>query len=207
MGLRRNRAANYLKRLQIKAYLAIKKVKYEVLPGINGHIIISCEKMNELEITYPRIILGKGISINSGYYKNLIGRGICTIFRTIDNGRIVIGNNVKMSNVAIVSMKEIIIEDNVLIGGGVTIWDTDFHSLDFETRIYNPYMDICSKEVRIKEGAFIGAGVYILKGVSIGKESIVAAGSVVKRSIPDYEMWGGNPARCIKKSLKAKPEN
>ena len=41
MGLRRNRAANYLKRLQIKAYLAIKKVKYEVLPGINGHIIIS----------------------------------------------------------------------------------------------------------------------------------------------------------------------
>ena len=131
----------------------------------------------------------------------LIGAGVKIL------GGVNIGNNVKMSNVAIVSMKEIIIEDNVMIGGGVTIWDTDFHSLDFETRIYNPYMDICSKEVRIKEGAFIGAGVYILKGVSIGKESIVAAGSVVTRSIPDYEMWGGNPARCIKKSLKAKPEN
>ena len=164
MGLKKNRAKIFLTRLQMKAYLSIKKVKYEVLPGINGHIIISCEKMNELEIAYPRIVLGKGISINSGYGKNLIGRGMHTIFRTIDNGKIVIGNNVKMSNVAIVSMKEIVIEDNVMIGGGVTIWDTDFHSLDFETRVYNPYMDICSKQVRIKEGGVYRCWRFCFKG-------------------------------------------
>lgn len=53
--------------------------------------------------------------------------------------------------------------------------------------------------VVIKDGAFIGAHTIVLKGVTIGERSIVGAGSVVSRSIPDYEIWAGNPAKFIKK--------
>ena len=53
--------------------------------------------------------------------------------------------------------------------------------------------------VVIKDGAFIGAHTIVLKGVTIGERSIVGAGSVVTRSIPDYEIWAGNPAKFIKK--------
>jgi acetyltransferase-like isoleucine patch superfamily enzyme len=46
---------------------------------------------------------------------------------------------------------------------------------------------------------FIGARCIILKGVTIGEKSIVAAGSVVTKNIPEGEVWGGNPAKFIKK--------
>lgn len=52
--------------------------------------------------------------------------------------------------------------------------------------------------VHIKEGAFLGAGAVVCSPVVIGKWSIVGAGSVVTKNIPDYEIWAGNPARFIK---------
>lgn len=53
--------------------------------------------------------------------------------------------------------------------------------------------------VEICEHAFIGTGSIITGNVRIGKGAIVGAGSVVTKDIPDYEIWGGNPARFIKK--------
>ena len=50
----------------------------------------------------------------------------------------------------------------------------------------------------IGQDAWIGAGVLIMAGVSIGNGSIVAAGSVVTKDIPDYCIYGGNPAKFIK---------
>lgn len=49
-----------------------------------------------------------------------------------------------------------------------------------------------------EDGAFIGGNSIILKGVKIGKNSVVGAGSVVTRDIPDGEIWAGNPARKIR---------
>lgn len=193
------RIKEHCKRSLIRSYLKIKRVDYSGLPQINGHIMIISEKMNNDTLCFPRIRLGRGIYINSGYDKNLIGKGWITALRTIDDGKITIKDNVKMSNVTIVSMKEVVIEDDVMIGGGVCIWDTDFHSLDFRTRVYSPYKDIVSAKIVVKQGAFIGAGAMILKGVTIGKESIIAAGSVISNDVPDHEIWGGNPARSIRK--------
>lgn len=51
----------------------------------------------------------------------------------------------------------------------------------------------------IGDYVFIGARCMILKGVTIGDRSIVAAGSVVTKSIPADELWGGVPAKFIKK--------
>jgi len=54
------------------------------------------------------------------------------------------------------------------------------------------------KDVSIKDHAWIGHRVTILPGVQIGKHAIVAAGAVVTKSVPDYAIVGGNPAKLIK---------
>jgi acetyltransferase-like isoleucine patch superfamily enzyme len=92
------------------------------------------------------------------------------------------------------------IGDNVKIGGGARIYDTDFHSIDPELRI-NPKTDFINKqklEVVIEDNVFIGAHATILKGVCIGKNSIIGASSVVTKNIPANEIWAGNPAKFIR---------
>lgn len=87
---------------------------------------------------------------------------------------------------------------NVNIGSGCMIYDNDFHSLDYNERIHGD-KNINVAPIVIEDGAFIGAHSIILKGVTIGLHSVVGAGSVVTKSIPADEIWGGNPARFIKK--------
>lgn len=146
-----------------------------------------------------RIIIGNNVTINSGMKYNPIGFQGQTMLYIIENGSISIGNRVGISNSSIVSQNKIIIEDDVMIGGGVKIYDTDFHSKQYEIRMSEHDTDINTAPVIIKRGAFIGAGSIILKGVSIGRKSIVGAGSVVTKNIPDNEIWAGNPAKFIRK--------
>ena len=54
-------------------------------------------------------------------------------------------------------------------------------------------------EITIKQKAWIGSGSIILGGVTIGRSSIVASGSVVTKSIPDFEIWAGNPAKILRR--------
>lgn len=142
--------------------------------------------------------LGSNVTINSKETVNPIG-GNKTVFQTIEGGRIVIGNYVGMSHTIFSSRSEIRIDDHVLLGSGVKLFDHDFHSLKYEQRIDGEDIDVVSKPILIKEGAFIGAHAIILKGVIIGKHSIVGAGSVVTKNIPDNEIWAGNPARFVKR--------
>lgn len=60
-------------------------------------------------------------------------------------------------------------------------------------------MKRASAPVIIEDNAFIGARSIILKGVTIGANSIIGAGSVVTKSIPANEIWAGNPAKFIRK--------
>jgi len=92
-----------------------------------------------------------------------------------------------------------VIGDNVLIGGGCFIFDTNFHPIKSEERI-NPLT--CNngenKSVIIGDNVFLGSSCIICKGVTIGENAVIAAGSVVVKDIPANEVWGGNPARFIK---------
>lgn len=72
------------------------------------------------------------------------------------------------------------------------------HSIDYEERLHIKEEHINSSPIIIKNGAWIGAHSIILKGVTIGERSVVGAGSVVTKSIPDDQLWAGNPARFIK---------
>ena len=116
------------------------------------------------------------------------------------NAKLVIGDNVGMSFVTIACFNQIFIGNNVKIGGDVIIYDADFHSLNANKRTAIPEIkqNIKTKPVHISNNAFIGAHSILLKGCSIGENSIVGAGSVVTRKIPANQIWGGNPAVFIK---------
>lgn len=146
-------------------------------------------------------IIGDNFRMSNGVRFNPIGYPQpCQIVVT-NGAKLEIGKNVGMSQAALICHHSITIGDDVKIGGGVKIYDTNFHSLNPEVRRVRE-MDMKEKKCRpvvIDHDAFIGAGSIILSGVTIGANSVVAAGSVVSRSIPANEIWGGNPARFIKK--------
>lgn len=109
-----------------------------------------------------------------------------------------IGDNSGMNGVLVYAAEKIIIGQNVKIGGGTRIFDTDFHPIDFLARRHT-IDGTKTASVAIEDDVFIGTNCIITKGVTIGARSIVAAGSVVTKSIPANEVWGGNPAKYIKK--------
>ena len=141
------------------------------------------------------ISLGDNVNINSCARSNPVG-GIKTTLFTCVGASIKVGNNVGMSNVTIYSRERVTIEDNVVIGAGSKIFDTDFHSVVADFRL-NGNTNVSFAPVTLKEGCFVGADCIILKGVTIGREAVVGAGSVVTKSIPDGQIWAGCPARHI----------
>lgn len=147
-----------------------------------------------------KLRIGNNVTINSSKNSNLLGRGRPYTTIAVSREKILnIGNNVGISNSTIIAFDRIDIEDNVLIGADVEIYDTDFHSLDYTKRGKRGLDIPITRPVRIKENSFIGAHSTILKGVTVGRNAIVGAGSVVTHDIPDNEIWAGNPARFIKK--------
>lgn len=140
---------------------------------------------------------GNEIKINAGSRCNRISGETKCAFIIKENGVLIIGNNVGISNSTIVCTKKITIEDNVLIGSNCKIWDTQFHNLDYDVRI-NGQDTPKQEEITIEEGAFIGYGTIILPGVRVGNKAIIGAGSVVTKSIPPNEVWAGNPAKKIR---------
>ena len=77
------------------------------------------------------------VKINSGKRYNIIGGDSRTVFRTVGSGKIVIGKGCGISNSTFVSAEKIELKDNVLIGGGCKLYDTDFHPIDMNARIQN----------------------------------------------------------------------
>jgi acetyltransferase-like isoleucine patch superfamily enzyme len=143
---------------------------------------------------------GDNLKINNGLKGNPIGRPQPSIFVVAKNASLIIGQDVGVSSAALISHKSIIIGDHVKIGGGVCIYDTDFHSLSSQDRLKGVLDRMCTKmdSIKIGNNVFIGAHSTILKGVTIGENAIVGACSVVTKSIPANQIWGGNPARFIK---------
>jgi acetyltransferase-like isoleucine patch superfamily enzyme len=122
-------------------------------------------------------------------------------FRTFSpKAEIKIGNNVCLVGTSIVVRSTAVkIEDNVMIAPNTMIMDTDFHAAyPASTRLINPGLEN-DKEVIIGRNVWIGTRCIILKGVNIGDNSIIGAGSVVTNDVPANTIYAGNPARLIKK--------
>ncbi|MCD8235243.1 MAG: acyltransferase [Prevotellaceae bacterium] len=178
-----------------KIYLKLNKVSYGRGLKTKGKLYIM------RHYGTAKIFIGENVSINSAGWANPIGCGNKTCFQTLDNAEVIIGDNCGISNTAFTCAEKIELGNDVLLGSGCHIFDTDFHALDYKERIKGNYpgAPIKSAPIKIDDGVFIGAGSYILKGVHIGKHSIIGAGSVVTKDVPSYEIWAGNPAHFLKK--------
>jgi len=107
---------------------------------------------------------------------------------------IIIGNHCGLSGTVISAAKSIRIGNNVLCGGNVTIVDTDFHGVEVDERNGGSK----AAQVVIEDNVWLGLNVTVLKGVHIGRGSVIAAGSTVTSSIPDNVIAGGTPAKILK---------
>lgn len=104
-----------------------------------------------------------------------------------------IGKNVFINHAcSFLDMGGITIEDDVLIGPRVNLV-TENHPVDPAKR---KQLDL--KSILIKRNAWIGAGVTILPGVTVGENAIVAAGAVVNKDVPANTIVGGVPAKFIR---------
>lgn len=150
---------------------------------------------------FGKINIGENFKATSGKRFNPIGGDTVLRLVCLKGASIVIGDNVGISNSTFFITSALNIGNNVLFGGGCKVWDSDFHSIDVNIRVYGNDDNVRSLPVKIMDNAFIGGGSTILKGVTVGRNSIVGAGSVVTKSIPDNEVWAGNPAKKIKSLL------
>lgn len=150
-----------------------------------------------------RIVLGNGLEMNNGMLGNQIGYSNPCVLRAEDGGSILIGKHVGMSQTTLVAKgADITIGDNVKLGGGVKIYTTDFHCMDFLKR-RNTKLDMTERRyasVMIGDDCFIGAGVIILKGVTIGARCVIGAGSVVTKDVAADSIAAGNPAKVIRQT-------
>lgn len=152
------------------------------------------------------------LSINRNAQKVHIGNNVCfnnylahswncrCKIMVSEGAKLYIGNNSGINGVLIYCSNNICIQENVKIGGGTRISDSNHHSLDYRKRrdkIYDA-TDIKTSPILIKNDVLIGANCIIGKGVTIGERSIIAVGSVVIKDIPADVIAGGNPCKVIK---------
>lgn len=164
----------------------------------NGIPIINIDSKNG-----GKIIIGNNLCMNNGNATNNIGFASRCTLSAAGGATLCIGENVGMSQTALCAVDaDIIIGGNTLLGGGVKIYSSDFHSLSYMDRRDPESTDKNNRKsasVVIGDDCFIGAGTIILKGVTIGARTIIGAGSVVTKSIPDDCIAAGNPCEIVKR--------
>lgn len=163
-----------------------------------------CTRLNGLLRIFvsndAKVRIGDGFICNSGT-KAAIDMGVGSKIHVACGASLIIGEYSGMSNTVIQCHENIQIGNHVNIGAGCMIMDSNFHSTNWHDRL-DRKKDIANHRnapVKIGDVVFIGARSIICKGVTIGDHAMIAAGSVVVTDIPANELWGGNPARFIKK--------
>ena len=146
-----------------------------------------------------KVNVGKNFKLISSHLIN----PLCVHPSSINIGHdamVEIGDNVGMSSPVIWIRKSLTIGNNVNIGGGTIILDSDAHSLNYLHR-RNGKEDMANrvdKGIVIEDDVLIGMNSIILKGVRVGARSVIGAGSVVVKDIPSDCIAAGNPAKVIK---------
>lgn len=142
-----------------------------------------------------KIVIGDNCTFRSAFSSNLVGLNRqCLITTWYNEAVIEIGNNVGMSGTVIGAAKHIKIEDDVMCGGNVFITDFDWHPVHPARR----HERAKAKPTYIGKNVWVGMNSVVLKGVSIGENSVIAANSVVTRDIPANVIAGGNPCKVLK---------
>ena len=150
-------------------------------------------------LRYPESMMkiGKECSFISKSYHNLAGiNHNCVISTVRRNARLVIGDNCGFSGTVVCTAEKIEIGNNVLFGVNTFVSDYDYHNINPELRRKTCEV---TEPVRIEDNVWLGMNVVVLKGVSIGKNSVIGANSIVVKNIPENVIAAGNPCKVIRK--------
>lgn len=161
----------------------------------NGSACISIG--NHCKISGSNIVVeGKGtIKIgNDCYFENY-----CDVPNNVisigNSGSITIGNQCYLNGARIVSESSIEIERLCMISDAL-IMDTDAHSIEIDR--WNPKAKVKTKPIYICENVWIGSKSAVLKGVVVGKNSVVGLGTIVRQKVPESVVVIGNPQQIVK---------
>lgn len=164
----------------------------------------------KIDTMHGSLSIGNNFIVVGGGFRNPIGRNMMSCIQVQQSANLIIGNDVRMSDVCIFARKEIVIGHFVTIGADTIIMDSNNHPLDWRIRRRECIDKVKSKEmikhsaIKIDDDVFIGTRCIINKGVTIGARSIIAAGSVVVTDIPADVIAGGNPCKIIKRISREK---
>ena len=180
----------------------IKKYYLKIVHGYTRHFIKpKCASFGSHEmIMKPWHVKISGPNIHIGKCFTAIGEPMHPVEigvwgREHGQGAIRIGDFALLSpGVRISASDEIIIGDGVMMANGCYVTDSDWHTLYDRTR-----RSLTPTPVVLEKNVWLGDGVTVLKGVTVGENSVVAARSVVTRDIPKNTVVAGNPAKIIKK--------
>lgn len=152
-----------------------------ITPTLNR---LTFEEADEIRAVFSRLI---GRTVDESF-------SLIPPFYTTGGENIRVGRNVFINqNCTMYDLGGIDIGDDVMIGPNVSII-TSGHPVDpSERRAF-----VTASPIAIERNVWIAAGVTIIGGVTVGENSVVAAGSVVTRDVPANTLVGGNPARVIR---------
>jgi acetyltransferase-like isoleucine patch superfamily enzyme len=175
----------------IRLIFAINGIQWGKNWKILGVPIIQKHRLSSIRI-------GSGLGLRSTARSNPLGLTHPVILCTWQAGAVIeIGKNFAMTGGSLVAANRITIGNDVNIGANSTVTDTDFHPLTPIERREKP-QSAETAAIVIEDDVFIGMNCIILKGVTIGQNSVIGAGSVVSRDVPPGVIVAGNPAKIIR---------
>lgn len=149
-----------------------------------------------------RVAIGRGCVISNATFSK--GVTIEDYVRIMGTPKIKIGKNVYINCFTMIS-GDITIEDDVLISQFVNIWGRSHRFMNKDVKIWDQFgkhgitdQGYEVQPVVIKKRAWIGPHVTIFRGVIVGEGAVVGANAVVTKSIPDYAVCFGMPAKVVK---------
>lgn len=185
----------YLRLSGIVAQIVLPKRGVELGKGVrfHGFPLVS-------QARHSRIVIGSKCILASHSATTALGVRSQVILRTLAEGaRIEIGAHCGLSGAVLCAHKRITIGDGTLLGADVMVFDTDFHPPDSLQRWNTPVDPQRNvREVVIGRNVFVGTRSIICKGVRIGDNAVIGAGSVVTNDIEANSVYAGNPAVKIR---------
>jgi maltose O-acetyltransferase len=163
-------------------------------PALNARIQLHGAEWGGKRVTlHGRAVINNQGRITLGDRVRLVSTVAKLELATMPGGHLDIGNNVFINYGCSISSSSLVrIGDDCLIGSHVMIMDSDFH------RIEDKAWDPSGVPIIIEDRVWLANRAIILKGVRVGHDAVVAAGSVVTRDVPPRSVVAGMPARVVR---------